>query len=340
MEPSFANKIIFNNVAKAYSNSKQCFFFITRYFPATQISRWVTLLTLAFANSAYAKTPLILIIYDKQVQIHQQVNKLLRNDAITPHSFHYQDISKQQITDNKADLIISIGNQAALSFPATSTPILQTLISENNLFQNTFCFQDNCPISLPPENIYTLFLDQPISRQINFLTLLLPNAKRIGSLNSLYSINKLKPLYAKAKKLGLTVNSRYIEENDLVNQNLNNLMPDIDVLFTFPDPVIHNKYNIPYLLLSTYRYNIPVIGFSKAYVNAGAIAAIHSTPEQIAQHIYELSNQIINAPQPLSNKQFFPKYFTISSNKNVARSMDLHLPDILSIKSKLLQLEE
>ena len=43
------------------------------------------------------------------------------------------------------------------------------------------------------------------------------------------------------------------------------------------------------ILLTSYRRGVPLVGLSQAYVNAGALAAIFSTTEQLAEQTREKS---------------------------------------------------
>ncbi len=143
-----------------------------------------------------------------------------------------------------------------------------------------------------------------------------------------------------SEKSNLTLHTRLIDTKQSLNRSLNQLINEIDVLLALPDPIIHNKKNIPFLLLTSYRYNIPMIAFSKTYVNAGAIAAIYSTSIQIVKQIVELSRKILYTPHSLKTNNFSPKYYSISYNKNVANSLGIHLYDPHAITAKLIAQEK
>ncbi len=301
---------------------------------------------LFISNPVYAETKSILIITNDHVPINSQVSTLLKNhfsekDTISVSVHHYQNISRKQIRNTPAALIIALGIKASKLASPSSTPTLYTLIPENSLQDIGLCVSNRCPKT--PKRIannYAIYLDQPLSRQLNLLTSLLPSTTKIGVLTASFSHNKLKRLQLESKKHNLVLNSKYIKDESNLHRQLNELISNIDVLFTLPDPLINNRTNIPFLLLSTYRYNIPVIGFSKAYVNAGAIAAVYSSAEQIALQISELAIDILFSTNTISNTYLAPKYFSIAINESVSHSLELHLPDKQTIKSKLLLLEK
>ena len=304
------------------------------------------LVSLLASYPVFAEKKSVLIITNHHIQINNQVIKLLKHDLLQQENLsveahHYQNITREQIVRLHPTLIVTLGTNAALLAPASTTPTLHALIPENNLQEIGLCALNNCNKKPSTHtNSYAIYLDQPLSRQLNLLSLILPSARQIGVITAPFSINKLKPLQAEITKLNLTLHTRHIENESELNRQLNKLIKNIDVLFTLPDPLIHNRNNIPYLLLSTYRHNIPVIGFSKTYVDAGAIAGIYSSVEQISQQISELTDKILYSPETIMNSSFPPKYFSIAINKSVARSLELILPDKQKIKTGLLHLEK
>ena len=96
------------------------------------------------------------------------------------------------------------------------------------------------------------------------------------------------------------------------------MLNDSDVLIALPDPIVFNLRTTRNILLSTYRKRVPVIGFSKSYVKAGALAAIYSTPEFIGKQTGEIITDL--AVKSSLNNKLLPlphshsKYFTISVN--------------------------
>lgn len=302
------------------------------------------LLCLITSDPAYADKKLVLLITNNNIERNKQISLNLwqsfsNNKNISVEIHHYQNISKNQITRSNPALIISLGSKASKLAPYTTT--LYALIPKNSLKDLGLCKENDCAnLQGKTNNHYAIYLDQPLSRQLNFLTLLLPDSKKIGVVTASFSLPKLKHLQLESTKLNLTLKTQFVANESEMNRKTNQLLREIDVLFTLPDPLIHNRNNIPYLLLSTYRHNIPVIGFSKAYVNAGAIAAIYSSSSQIVQQIKELAMDILDPEKSIQSSSFPPKYFSIAINNRVARSLELYLPNKEAIKSKLLRLEK
>jgi ABC-type uncharacterized transport system substrate-binding protein len=170
----------------------------------------------------------------------------------------------------------------------------------------------------------TLILDQPPIRSLLLIKHLLPGAKQVGLLISRDNAKRVASLKQAAERLDLRLIVSIVDDETKLGKQLAGMLDEIDVLLALPDIKIHNRNNVSSILLTTYRNRIPLIGFSAAYVKAGALAAIYSTPENIADQLAELTAQSLSAAGAV--KQIIsPKYFSVSINSRVARSLGVQL---------------
>ncbi|MGR9073073.1 MAG: ABC transporter substrate-binding protein [Gammaproteobacteria bacterium] len=304
----------------------------------------VSLFAALLIGLSASSTPLcqtILMVQEQSSPIQDRIISGIRGelDRLIPQAsvgIRNLDQIEEQIGPPSADLIITFGSQAAEKFSTSRIPVLHTLITESFYEELVKCITPDCPTR---SNVYAIPLDQPVNRQLNFLSLLLPDKRSLGVLTAAFSANRTAILGEKAKEKGYEFFSQYIEDDSQLNHKLKKLLEKSDVILALPDPLIHNRRTIPHLLLTTYRFGTPLIGFSRAYVNAGAIAAVYSTPEQISRQIAELTVKILSETPPAPG--LHPsQYFDISINNNVARSYGLSFPDVKTIKLKLLKLEQ
>ena len=70
------------------------------------------------------------------------------------------------------------------------------------------------------------------------------------------------------------------------------VLDDAEVLLAVADPEVYNGTTVSNILLATYRAQLPVVAFSPAYVNAGALLALYSTPRQIGTQAAGLARQL------------------------------------------------
>jgi ABC-type uncharacterized transport system substrate-binding protein len=224
-------------------------------------------------------------------------------------------------------LIVTIGAVAAREVNEANPrqPVLYTLLPRQTYQQLTRADPRDSAI----------YLDQPIGRQLDLLRAALPRATRAGVVAGPTSASLAGELRAMAKARGLQVVSRDIGKPEELLGALNRVLEESDVLLSLPDPMVFNPHTTHHLLLTTYRHGIPVLGLSRAYVEAGALLAVYSTPGQIGQQIAEVLVRLdyrgaatLPAAQP-------PRYFSVAVNRRVAAALGLAVPDETQLLRKL-----
>lgn len=184
-----------------------------------------------------------------------------------------------------------------------------------------------------PRNFSAITLDQPWARQFALIRHALPGRTKVGILLSPNSTELASALSAAARAAGFVAIIEMVGgEADLLPA-LKRLLGESDVLLAVPDPLIYNRNTVQSILLTTYRHQVPLLGFSSSYVKAGAIAAVFSVPEQIGQQAAEMIQRLVAErrlppPQP-------PRYFSVGINAQVARSLGISLDDEASLNDKL-----
>lgn len=189
-----------------------------------------------------------------------------------------------------------------------------------------------------PRNFSVITLDQPWARQFALIRHALPGRTKVGILLAPNSTELATALSAAAKAAGFVAIIETVDgEADLLPA-LKRLLGESDVLLAVPDPLIYNRNTVQSILLTTYRHQVPLLGFSPSYVKAGAIAAVFSVPEQIGQQAAEMIQRLaaerrLPPPQP-------PRYFSVGVNAQVARSLGISLDDEASLNNKLKRTSE
>lgn len=190
--------------------------------------------------------------------------------------------------------------------------------------------------------VSALFLDQPSYRQIAFIKKLFPD-NRIVSMAVSDANRRLLPRYLRsASQQYLTLNAIVAPASEPPLSTLEKMLATPDsVYLAVPDSALFSRDNIRPFLLTSYRYQRPVIAFSPAFVQAGALAALHSTPAQQATDLAQWLNRIrptsssVPLPPPIS-----PSRFSVSLNPHVARSLKVTLPSEASIINDLANVDE
>lgn len=173
-----------------------------------------------------------------------------------------------------------------------------------------------------------IYIDQPYPRQLELIHALIPTANKIGVLYSTPTLGQLISIKSSSNTQGFSINQELVSEPNELLSKLKNLLDSSDAILTIPDPSIYNRDTAESILLTSYRYQKPIIGFSQAYVKAGAIAAIYSSPRNIAQQTVELIQQFIATSNKTLLAPQYPKYFSIEVNYQVARALAIAVENL------------
>lgn len=182
-----------------------------------------------------------------------------------------------------------------------------------------------------------VFIDQPVARQLALIRAALPDWTRIAIVHGAQSAGFVKAVSAAAPAQGLTVRAAQVSDDQTLYSALQAVLSRPAVLLAVPDPKVFNNFTIQNVLLTAYRHRAPVVGFSPAYVRAGAVMAVYSTPEQMGRQAAEQAVQAAQgAPLPEAG---YPAQFSVNINPHVARSLSLELPDAAALEAKLRRME-
>lgn len=218
-------------------------------------------------------------------------------------------------------LLVALGAQAAQAVAAAQPkfPVLCALLPRTSF--EAVLRETGLKSS---DQFSALYLDQPLSRQLELVRLALPAAKNIGVLWGPESKSKEPTLKAlAATKLLSVVDGSVAGENFLFPQ-LKKVLAEADVLLALPDQQVFNAQTIQNILLSSFRARVPLVGFSPAYVRAGALLAVFSTPEQIGRQSAALAKDVLLG-RGLPATPLYPSSFSVMVNDHVARSLGLSL---------------
>lgn len=230
-------------------------------------------------------------------------------------------------------LVIAVGAAAAraVAKAAGAAPVLCVLVPR-------LAFERIADTARRPRSAFSaIYLDQPLARQLALIRLTLPGKHRIGVLAGPDAKGQIPRLRTAASRASFELAVETADEENAIVPALNRLLPQVDALLAVPDAVAYNRNTARSVLLTTYRHQRPVIAFSQAYVTAGALAAVFSTPSQIARQAAELVRPLsASAALPAPR---FPNYFSVAVNRYVARSLSLDVADEAALYEELLRLD-
>lgn len=169
---------------------------------------------------------------------------------------------------------------------------------------------------LPPSQASAVYAEPSPADQLQLVSLLYRRPARVAAIVGPDTAFLRPSLSARAELYEFA-------RGDDINRVLNR-MAQAEVLLATPDSAVYTPENFRNILLSSYRHNQGVIGFSADMVKAGALASTYSDIEDINAQVAEVAaayvaSGVLAAPQ-------FPRYFRTIINEAVARSLNIE-PD-------------
>ncbi len=287
--------------------------------------RQLSMLLLASAAAllsalAQAETLSVYLVLSDNTAPYQQFSTAL-NKALAAGKANVTVIEYSGSGSAKADLTIAVGMKATeIAIAESSSPVLSVMVPKAG-YEALLEKHASRKILKSASAIY---LDQPWERQLNFIQAALPKHDIVGVL---YSPNA--PIVLPRLPQGMSINARSVRSAETLFAALENILESSDVLLVIPDSEIYSSSNMRNILLTSYRHKVPLVGISQAYVNAGALCAIFSTPEQLA---WQTASAIASfaADRHLPAPQY-PVSFSIGINQQVANSLGIELapPEVI-----------
>lgn len=231
----------------------------------------------------------------------------------------------------EADLVIAAGLKASEAVArAKPAAMLAVLVPKDGIAR---LMREFPALAKKESGVFSaIYLDQPLKRQLGLISAVLPQAHSVGVLYSEppRDMNILRSLAA-ARRLELKEESTTSFPS--LHAALQSLLLNSDVLLALPDTDIYNPMTIRNILLATYRNKVPLIGFSAAYVKAGALCAVFSTPEQIAEQSLKIIYGFVET-RSLPPPQY-AKEFDVTVNEQVARSLGINIKSASQVRNEI-----
>lgn len=229
-----------------------------------------------------------------------------------------------------AKLVVAVGTAALNAvLDASSSPVLAMLVPRDAF--------ERIAARYPNRRLSAVFIDQPLTRQLDLLALAQPTRKRLGVVFGPDSQRQQVALLAAATRRGMHLASAVVAGEREVFPAIDRVLADADVLFALPDATVYNAATIPNILLAAYRREVPMLGFSPAYLKAGALLAVYSTPAQMAASAIDMLRTML-AGRPLPPPRH-PREFTVAVNRHVARSLGLQIEADSELMRRMRELE-
>ncbi|HEY5717989.1 MAG TPA: hypothetical protein VIS52_05790 [Motiliproteus sp.] len=242
-------------------------------------------------------------------------------------------IDQQQLAQHQ--LVISLGTRAleTLLQLNSNTPVLAIMVPKDS-----FLSLSTAPAHQAARDagrLSALYLEQPYWRQLRLAGLIAPGIERVGVLLGPISRTHQDELHAVIRQFGWQPQLTAMDNQDNPLAVIRSLVGSSDLLLAVPDQADFNRNTARWLLMLSLREQVPLIGFSRRYVEAGAVASVFSSPVSIAA---EAAQWVLNWQQSSDHRlpaAGYPQRFEIRLNAEVASRLNLTLPPLEQISQAL-----
>lgn len=293
---------------------------------------------LLLASHSEAATRTVLMILSKDGESYRAVAHALKANLQGKNAalWHFEQKIAATWTDEKVDVrvdyIVAIGTTATqVALAKKPAQFVLSVFIPESAFSAAVDGQKQ-----PLTRISAIYLDQPMFRLIKLGKKLLPNAKQVGFLISDAQQIKEAEILEMSAKYKLNASIVNVTDSPLLDDTILDLVTRSDFIIALPDPVVNVPRRVKKMLHYSKEKQVPIIGFSKSFVYAGALASVFSTPESIGRQAAERVERHINgkAPWPITNE--YPIYFDIAINKETEKLMGVDIPNANILQKEII----
>jgi ABC-type uncharacterized transport system substrate-binding protein len=213
----------------------------------------------------------------------------------------------------EARVVVAVGSRALAELRArrTALPVVATMVLRGP----------------QPEGAGQIDLDVPLGAQLAAVRVLLPRALRAGIIrNPDRSRYTAEALESQGRREGYTLVVADCDGPGHLLKVVGSLKGKVDFLLCLPDPDLYNAVTLQPLVLAAIEYRLPIVGFSPAFVRAGAAAGVYPDYRALGRQAAEMALRIQRGES--SGGEEYPSRLQVAVNQRVTRllGLDLRIP--------------
>ncbi len=301
-----------------------------RFIPWAIGRLFASLLLSLVSAFASATAPSVYLLLSGEQAYYQEVSTVFqrvlaeRYHALPVHTYTLDQTL--QVAPNS--IVVAVGSRAN-EFALSHLPDVDII----SLLMPVSAWDDLLTRSSGAGRRAAVVIDQPLERSVALGKLLVPTAKRVGAVFGPVSVASKAELRGAVQRSGMELIYAELASDDNPIGVLAPLVQKTDVFITVADRAVFNKSVAKWLLYLSFRQKVSVIGFSKSYAKAGALAAVYSSPENIGRHGAELVSFLLSSQGKgqgvdESWRTYYPEYYTLEVNREVANALNIVVPEL------------
>jgi ABC-type uncharacterized transport system substrate-binding protein len=287
----------------------------------------VVFFTLILSCFSYASQGKIYVAYPENTKSYKKIaesikEKLKNNNTIVNADFSVETGTLTEAKNTPRDentLIIKVGEKG-VDTTKDNGPVIHTF--------STLKKHEKTSIE-DPKNFASIVLDQPLQLLVDTASKAVKNNYKNKIIISISESNRsaLKQIENLTPPKNGEVIVVKIKDGEIAAKVIEQHLFNAAALIAIRDSQVWSRKNAAWMLRQAYNYQVPVIGYSQAFLKAGAMISIYSSNDDII-------NQTINSVEKwtktgtLDGKQAIHPKHTLEINRNIATALKFN-PEIL-----------
>lgn len=227
---------------------------------------------------------------------------------------HENNIVKT-VKDKSPRFVLAVGTDAFRKVKTIKeVPVIYTFISTA---------EEYVPIGT---NISGVSMEISPANYIDTIRTLFPDRKRVSLLYDPENSGRfVRDLERTAVSKELAITSLVVRKQNEVQPLLESLK-SADVFMMLPDTTVLNSENINAIFLFSFRNKIPVVTFSRKFVDMGAAAGLFIDPALTGRQAAQITRRLLNqvSPAPIKERS---NVSTLLINRKILKKMGISIPD-------------
>lgn len=183
--------------------------------------------------------------------------------------------------------------------------------------------------SIDSENAVGIYHESDPMDQINIMKELFPDKRRVGLLySSEFARIDKQALQNQAQELGISLEIVGLDSVKKVPAKLRDLMPGVDLLWVFTDPVVFNSLSIQYIVLQSFAMGVPIFCGDNGLAHTGATAAFVPDLEDAGKMAAREGQKVLEGSASAPGSVVYPRGKLVL-NQKTASLLKLSFPPSL-----------
>ncbi|MTI64066.1 hypothetical protein [Methylophaga sp.] len=285
--------------------------------------RLLTVISLLFFMLGTAQADSVHILLSEDNVAYHQLAEDIKNHIGNKTLRTTAQIHTLDSTDSKSvapsDLIVSIGEAAVH-------------LSKRQYPQNShlYSFIDKKVIEADfSDNWVAVLLDQPLQLLLDTATQIVERGINNRLVIAVAEDNQLirDEIARLSTPIGIQLDIVVVGRDEEPAKVIDSVLQNAGALIAVRDSRVWSGEHAKWMLYQSYKYKVPVVGYSKSFLKAGALISVYAS---LFDTVRETANLITYWHDyqgwVMQERHFYPPY-SISINDNIARALEIEIPD-------------